>query len=90
MSCTSERLLAENKQLKDYIATTELEIVADANAHRDEIKQLKEEMGHLCNEEDAKEHWGLVDGNELDRAKEEIKTLKEVLKETLILIGGPE
>ena len=43
----------------------------------DKVCELTHEMGHLCNEEDAKEHWGLVDGNELDRAKEEIKKLQE-------------
>ena len=46
-------------------------------SQQQKMSQLWVEMGHLCNEEDAKEHWGLVDGNELEQAKKEIKQLKE-------------
>jgi len=75
---------AENKQLKDYIATTELEIVADANAHRDEIKQLKEEL-ELANQRKMPYGWttesckNWMDHNK--ELKEEIEKLTEECKE---------
>ena len=50
-------------------------------SQQQKMSQLWVEMGHLCNEEDAKEHWGLVDGNELEQAKKEIKQLKEQIND---------
>ena len=61
---TSNNYAEEVLELKDQIEKL-----------KDERKKLEEEMGHLCNEEDAKEHWGLVDGTELVEEKEEYKLI---------------